>query len=121
VPAFIVFDQPSQAHYPAERDAEGSIDVLNDEDQKAVHQLFKLMFDVAVELAGDLQIIVLDHADLRDDWFLQIKKFARTFQAFSKKVTTLSISRLLIRQINSSRGSKPAEAIRKPAQNGRKP
>jgi hypothetical protein len=27
------------------------------------------MFDVAVELAGDLQIIVLDHADLRDDWF----------------------------------------------------
>lgn len=69
VPGFIVFDQPSQAHYPAERDAEGSLDVLNDEDQKAVHQLFQLMFDVAVELAGDLQIIVLDHADLRDDWF----------------------------------------------------
>lgn len=69
VPGFIVFDQPSQAHYPAERDAEGSIDILNDEDQRAVHQLFKLMFDVAVELAGELQMIVLDHADLRDDWF----------------------------------------------------
>jgi hypothetical protein len=69
VPGFIMFDQPSQAHYPAEKDAEGSIDVLNDEDQKAVHQLFRLMFEVAVELAGDLQIILLDHADLRDDWF----------------------------------------------------
>jgi hypothetical protein len=69
VPAFIIFDQPSQAHYPAERDAEGSIDVLADEDQQAVHQLFRLIFDSATQLAPHLQIIVMDHADLRDDWF----------------------------------------------------
>jgi Protein of unknown function (DUF3732) len=69
VPAFIIFDQPSQAHYPPEHDVEGSIDALKDEDQTAVQQLFKLMATVAQELAPKLQIIVLDHADLKQDWF----------------------------------------------------
>ena len=69
VPGFLIFDQPSQAHYPPERDAEGSLDVLADEDQTAVLQLFKLIADAAAELAPDLQIIVMDHADLKRDWF----------------------------------------------------
>ena len=69
VPGFIIFDQPSQAHYPPEHDAEGSLDVLADEDQEAVLQLFKLISDAAAELAPELQIIVMDHADLKRDWF----------------------------------------------------
>lgn len=69
VPGFIMFDQPSQAHYPPERDAEGSLDVLGDEDQTAVFQLFKLISDAAAELAPHLQIIIMDHADLKHDWF----------------------------------------------------
>lgn len=69
VPGFIMFDQPSQAHYPPERDAEGSLDVLADEDQTAVLRLFKLMADAADELAPDLQIIIMDHADLKGEWF----------------------------------------------------
>lgn len=69
VPGFIIFDQPSQAHYPPERDADGSIDVLADEDQTAVLQLFKLIADAAADLAPNLQIIVMDHADLKRDWF----------------------------------------------------
>ena len=69
VPGLIIFDQPSQAHYPRERDAEGSLDVLTDEDQTAVLQLFKLISDAAVELAPHLQIIVMDHANLKRDWF----------------------------------------------------
>lgn len=69
VPGFILFDQPSQAHYPADRDSEGSIDVLGDEDQRAVRLLFKLISDAATELAPELQVIVMDHADLKDDWF----------------------------------------------------
>lgn len=69
VPGFIMFDQPSQAHYPPDRDAEGSIDVLADEDQTAVLQLFKLTADAAAELAPNLQIIVMDHADLKREWF----------------------------------------------------
>lgn len=69
VPGFIMFDQPSQAHYPPDRDAEGSLDVLKDEDQTAVFQLFKLISDAAAELAPHLQIIIMDHADLQQDWF----------------------------------------------------
>ena len=69
VPGFIIFDQPSQAHYPPEQDAEGSLDVLGDEDRTAVLQLFKLISDAAAELAPQLQIIVMDHADLKRDWF----------------------------------------------------
>jgi hypothetical protein len=69
VPGFLIFDQPSQAHYPPERDADGSIDGLSDEDQTAVLQLFKVLSDAAKELTPGLQIIVLDHADLKRDWF----------------------------------------------------
>ncbi|WP_116968895.1 DUF3732 domain-containing protein [Blastomonas sp. UPD001] len=69
VPGFIIFDQPSQAHYPPDRDAEGSIDGLSDEDQTAVLQLFKLAADAAAELAPELQIIIMDHADLKPEWF----------------------------------------------------
>lgn len=69
VPAFLFLDQPSQAHYPPEKDAEGSIDALGNEDQAAVLQLFQLASDAAAELAPELQIIVMDHADLKTDWF----------------------------------------------------
>jgi chaperonin cofactor prefoldin len=69
VPGFVIFDQPSQAHYPPERDAEGSVDVLSNEDRTAVAQLFKLLADAGKELAPNLQIIVMDHADLQQSWF----------------------------------------------------
>ena len=70
VPGFLIFDQPSQAHYPPEQDAEGSIDVLGDEDKTAVTRLFELISTAATELAPDLQIIVMDHADLKPKWFV---------------------------------------------------
>jgi hypothetical protein len=69
VPGFLIFDQPSQAHYPPERDRDGSINELDNEDQAAVLKLFKLISDAAIELAPELQIIVLDHADLKQGWF----------------------------------------------------
>jgi hypothetical protein len=69
VPAFIIFDQPSQAHYPPERDSDGSLDVLKEEDRRAVLQLYKLIWDATAEIAPDLQVIVMDHADLKQDWF----------------------------------------------------
>jgi hypothetical protein len=69
VPGFLFLDQPSQAHYPPEKDAEGSIDGLGNEDQTAVLQLFELISDAAKELAPELQIILMDHADLKTDWF----------------------------------------------------
>lgn len=68
VPAVLIFDQPSQAHYPAERDQEGSLDPLNDKDRHAVQALFELMHRACQEIEG-LQLIVLDHAHLADGWF----------------------------------------------------
>lgn len=44
---------------------------VKDEDQAAVYKLFKLIADVAKELYPEMQFIVLDHADLDDDWFQQ--------------------------------------------------
>jgi len=69
VPGFLILDQPSQAHYPPEKDNEGSIDSLKNEDQNAVNRLFSLISHAAQTLTPDLQIIVMDHADLKDDWF----------------------------------------------------
>jgi hypothetical protein len=69
VPAFVVFDQPSQAHYPAEQDQNGSLDPLDDKDRHAVHALFELMNRACEEAKGSFQIIILDHARLKDEWF----------------------------------------------------
>jgi Protein of unknown function (DUF3732) len=71
VPSFLFLDQPSQAHYPPEKDAEGAIDALTNEDQKAVTELFRLIHDAALEIAPNLQVIVMDHADLKTDWFAE--------------------------------------------------
>ncbi len=40
-----MFDQPSQAHYPPDRDV-GQIDGTEDEDQLAVARLYRLLFDI---------------------------------------------------------------------------
>ena len=69
VPGFVFFDQPSQAHYPAERDQDGKLDPLNDHDRTAVSALFKLMDDGCNEIAQGFQLIVLDHAHMNEDWF----------------------------------------------------
>ena len=69
VPSLLMLDQPSQAHYPPERDEGGRIDGLPDEDQAAVRQLFKLLHEYCDELAPGMQIIVVDHVELLDEWF----------------------------------------------------
>ncbi len=69
VPGLLMLDQPSQAHYPPERDDGGRIDGLPDEDQTAVRQLFQLLHHYCAELAPEMQIIVADHVELLDDWF----------------------------------------------------
>jgi hypothetical protein len=71
VPAFLMLDQPSQVHYPPEKDNEGKLDELADEDQEAVKRLFKQLRDYCNEPASSMQIIVADHVELLDDWFRQ--------------------------------------------------
>lgn len=68
VPAFLMLDQPSQAHYPPERDQDGKIDGLGDEDQAAVHQFYGLLHRYSEDVP-EMQLIVTDHVELLDDWF----------------------------------------------------
>jgi hypothetical protein len=69
VPGFLMLDQPSQAHYPPERDENGRVNGLADEDQAAVQQLFKLLWDYSREMQPGMQVIVTDHVELLDQWF----------------------------------------------------
>jgi len=68
VPHFLMIDQPTQAFYPS--DTARDIGAVNDADREAVVAMFQVMRDVVNELAPRMQIIVSDHADLKDqDWF----------------------------------------------------
>ena len=69
VPAFLIFDQPSQEHTLRIATPKVTWSVLQDADREAVYKLFKLIADVAAELSPGFQIIVIDHADLKDEWF----------------------------------------------------
>lgn len=71
VPAFLFLDQPSQTQFPRDLDPqmEGKEEALNDEDRVKVRQIFDLTFSVAEELAPELQIIIMEHADLPDQKF----------------------------------------------------
>jgi hypothetical protein len=69
VPRFLFLDQPTQVYFPAERDLDGSLNGLDDEDRAAVGRMFSLLFEIVQQLSPDLQVIVTDHADLDDEQF----------------------------------------------------
>ena len=69
VPSFLFFDQPTQVYYPPDRDQNGTLDKLKDEDRLAVNRMFKLIFDVTKSLSPGLQVIITDHADINESWF----------------------------------------------------
>ena len=69
VPAFLIFDQPTQAYYQPDC-VEGGLDQIEkDADRRAVQALFRLMHSACQEIEEPFQLIVLDHAHLSDDWF----------------------------------------------------
>lgn len=69
VPAFLIFDQPTQAYYPPDA-VDGTLDQIEqDKDRRAVAALFELMHNACQEIEEPFQLIVLDHAHLNEDWF----------------------------------------------------
>lgn len=63
-PSFLVYDQPSQVYFPrAPRDANGDDPEWTDEDVVAVRKVFGAVSAETVAASGNLQVIVLDHAD----------------------------------------------------------
>ena len=73
IPRFLIIDQPTQVYFPSEqtyKDADGSIHKTEaDADLIAVRRLFKLLLRFTKEDAKGFQIIVTEHANLRDEWF----------------------------------------------------
>lgn len=69
VPGLLMLDQPTQVYFPSERAEDRSVDDLLDEDQHAVHRLFKMIYDFTRQLSPAMQVIITDHADLEEPWF----------------------------------------------------
>jgi hypothetical protein len=73
IPRFLMIDQPTQVYFPSEqvyKNADGSIrKTEEDADLAAVRRLFAWLHKFCEELAPGFQIIVTEHANLRDDWF----------------------------------------------------
>jgi hypothetical protein len=74
VPNFIILDQPSQVYFPSYesyRALEGDQTNLEEvgADVVAVQRMYDFLFDVAEALSPDLQIIVMEHANLSDKRF----------------------------------------------------
>ncbi|MNJ70158.1 hypothetical protein D3C77_665870 [compost metagenome] len=69
-----MIDQPTQVYFPSEevyKAVDGSVETTeqSDADMDSVRKLFNLLYKFAVEDVPGFQIIVTEHANLRDDWF----------------------------------------------------
>lgn len=73
VPRMLLLDQPTQAFFPTNKrnDPERGLGDLPDEDQAQVARIFDLLRVTVEALAGQLQIIVMDHAEFDEDWFAE--------------------------------------------------
>ncbi len=71
IPRFLILDQPSQVHYPPEQISLERSQERIDEDQVAVKNLFKFIYQYCVNHNPNMQVIVIDHVHLQDDWFVK--------------------------------------------------
>ena len=62
VPRFMFLDQPSQVYFPSELDEKKT-------DWNEVNKMYQFVIDRTNELQGQLQVIIVDHADLENDSF----------------------------------------------------
>lgn len=73
IPRFLMIDQPTQVYFPSEavyEQAGGSVErTEHDADLEAVRRLFRLLVRFCQDDAPGFQIIVTEHANLRDEWF----------------------------------------------------
>ncbi len=62
VPRFLFLDQPSQVYFPSENDEKKT-------DWNKVKQMYDFIFNRTNAEMGVLQVIIVDHADLKDEQF----------------------------------------------------
>lgn len=73
IPQFLLIDQPTQVYFPSEqvyKEADGSVQKTEaDADLAAVRRLFELLLKFTQEEVPGFQLIVTEHANLREEWF----------------------------------------------------
>ncbi|MBA3774133.1 MAG: DUF3732 domain-containing protein [Ramlibacter sp.] len=73
IPQFLMIDQPTQVYFPSEKvyqEADGSVQKTEaDADLAAVRRLFELLLKFTKKDVPGFQLIVTEHANLRDQWF----------------------------------------------------
>lgn len=73
MPSFLFLDQPTQVYFPSEqvyKSASGSVeDTERDSDLEKVRKLFGMLYRFVMKESPGFQIIVTEHANLRDEWF----------------------------------------------------
>jgi hypothetical protein len=69
VPRFLFLDQPSQVYFPPEKDIDGSMNVIGEDDRLAVSRMFRFVFDVVEKLSPNFQVIITEHADINEAWY----------------------------------------------------
>jgi hypothetical protein len=73
IPQFLLIDQPTQVYFPSEKvyqEADGTIQKTEaDADLAAVRRLFELLLNFTKKDVPGFQLIVTEHANLRDQWF----------------------------------------------------
>lgn len=69
VPHFLFLDQPSQVYFPPEKDVDGSMAMIGEDDRHAVSRMFRFVFDVVAGVAPGFQVIMTEHADINEKWY----------------------------------------------------
>jgi hypothetical protein len=69
VPRFLFLDQPSQVYFPPEKDVDGSLVDVGEDDRMAVSRMFRFVFDVVNKIAPHFQVVITEHADINEDWY----------------------------------------------------
>ncbi|MBA2896636.1 DUF3732 domain-containing protein [Nonomuraea soli] len=68
VPRTLIMDQPSQVWFPADYAGDGS-HVLPDDDRESLVRIYQSVLATLARPDVDLQVIVMEHADLEEQWF----------------------------------------------------
>ncbi len=69
VPRFLFLDQPSQVYFPPEKDVDGSVGNVGEDDRLAVSRMFRFVFDIVEKLSPGFQVVITEHADINEGWY----------------------------------------------------
>ncbi|MDE2179161.1 MAG: DUF3732 domain-containing protein, partial [Xanthomonadaceae bacterium] len=58
-----------QVYFPSEKDVDGSMAMVGEDDRQAVVRMFRFVFNVAKELSPGFQVVITEHADIKENWY----------------------------------------------------